>query len=214
MTKRLVKSVSFKRLISNLTFQRVVGEHVSEITFIVYFYNIFTARVCVPLTNSSVWAWMQRSIQTTSTTRPSLLTLLHNRLTPMQISGLVRVWIWRRERFEWQSIVTVIIFFSLSDIKAADEGGAGFESAEDQEENESFEEPKDEATCIVASEITKENNSLEKPLEHAKTVTEAKNDVTSWATWASKASAAPVDNSSSRSQAKRYLTVAYSVAFE
>lgn len=89
------------------------------------------------------------------------------------------------------------------DIKAADEGGAGFESAKDQEENESFEEPKDEATCIVASEITKENNSLEKPLEHAKTVTEAKNDVTSWATWASKASAAPVDNSSSRSQAKR-----------
>lgn len=104
--------------------------------------------------------------------------------------------------------------FSLSDIKAADEGGAGFESAEDQEENESFEEPKDEATCIVASEITKENNSLEKPLEYAKTVTEAKNDVTLWATWASKASAAPLDNSSSRSQAKRYLTVAYSVAFE
>lgn len=92
------------------------------------------------------------------------------------------------------------------DLKAADESGAGIESTEDQEKNESFEEPKDKATCIVASEITEANNSLENPLEQEKTVTEAKNDVTSWATWASKASAAPVDkkvDSSSRSQARR-----------
>ena len=123
----------------------------------------------------------------------------------------------KKKSFEWESIVTVMICFSLSDLKAADESGAGIESTEDQEKKESFEEPKDKATCIVALEITEANNSLENPLEQEKTVTEAKNDVTSWATWASKASAAPVDkkvDSSSRSQARRYLTVACSVAFE
>lgn len=115
--------------------------------------------------------------------------------------------------------------FSLADLKAADEGGAGIQNAQDQEKNESFEEPKDEAisTCIVVSEIPKENASLEKPSEQEKTVTEdeseevfskkqpPKNVVTSWTTWVSETPHAPVDkkvDSSSRSQAKRYEAVA------
>ena len=133
-----------------------------------------------------------------------------------------------RNTFQIEIYFTKIInFSSLTDLKAADEGGVAIANATDQDTNELFQEPKDVVhhDNVVVSEIPGENVSTVNTSEQEKKATNdetkefvpkkqpPKNVVTSLAEWVSKASAAPpvvmkgetknID-SGSRSQAKRY----------